>query len=176
MKAVVQERYGAPEDVLRLTDVEPPPIGENDLLIRMRASSVNTPDWITVTGVPYALRVTSGLRGPKKPIRGTDVAGIVEDVGKDVTDLELGDEVFGSVWSDSLAASGAFAEIAAVPAARVIRKPPGLTSEEAAASVMSGITALTAIRDVGQVQPGSRVLINGASGGVGRSQCRSPGR
>jgi NADPH:quinone reductase-like Zn-dependent oxidoreductase len=167
MKAVVQDGYGPPEQVLRIADVEPPPIGDDDVLVQMRASSVNTPDWITVTGVPYVLRVTSGLRGPKKPIRGTDVAGIVEQAGSNVTDLEPGDEVFGSVWSDSLATSGAFAEIAAVPAARAIKKPAGLTFEEAAASVMSGITALAAIRDVGQVQPGSRVLINGASGGVG---------
>jgi NADPH:quinone reductase-like Zn-dependent oxidoreductase len=167
MKAVVQDGYGPPEQVLRIADVEPPPIGDDDVLVQMRASSVNTPDWITVTGVPYVLRVTSGLRGPKKPIRGIDVAGIVEQAGSNVTDLEPGDEVFGSVWSDSLATSGAFAEIAAVPAARAIKKPAGLTFEEAAASVMSGITALAAIRDVGQVQPGSRVLINGASGGVG---------
>jgi NADPH:quinone reductase-like Zn-dependent oxidoreductase len=167
MKAVVQDGYGPPEQVLRIADVEPPPIGDDDVLVQMRASSVNTPDWITVTGVPYVLRVTSGLRRPKKPIRGIDVAGIVEQAGSNVTDLEPGDEVFGSVWSDSLATSGAFAEIAAVPAARAIKKPAGLTFEEAAASVMSGITALAAIRDVGQVQPGSRVLINGASGGVG---------
>jgi NADPH:quinone reductase-like Zn-dependent oxidoreductase len=167
MKAVVQEGYGPPEQVLRLTNVEPPPIGDDDVLVRMRGSSVNTPDWITVTGVPYVLRVRSGLRGPKTPIRGTDVAGIVEQAGNNVMDLEPGDEVFGSVWSDSLATSGAFAETAAVPAARVIKKPAGLTFEEAAASVMSGITALIAMRDVGQVQPGSRVLVNGASGGVG---------
>ena len=167
MKAVVQDGYGPPEEVLRLVEVDPPPIGDEDLLVRMRASSVNTPDWITVTGVPYVLRVTSGLRGPKKPIRGTDVAGIVEEAGKNVSDLQPGDEVFGSVWSDSLATSGAFAELAAVPGARVIKKPAGLTFEEAAASVMSGITALTAIRDVVNVGPGSRVLVNGASGGVG---------
>ena len=167
MKAVVQEGYGPPGQVLRLANVAPPPIGDDDVLLRMRASSVNTPDWITVTGVPYVLRVTSGLRGPKKPIRGTDVAGIVEDAGSNVRDLEPGDEVFGSVWSDSLAPSGAFAELVAVPSARVIKKPAGLTFEEVAASVMSGITALTAIRDVGEVQPGSGVLINGASGGVG---------
>jgi NADPH:quinone reductase-like Zn-dependent oxidoreductase len=167
MKAVVQEGYGPPKRVLRLAEVEPPPIGDDDALIRMRASSVNTPDWITVTGVPYVLRMTSGLRGPRKPIRGTDVAGVVENVGAKVKDLEPGDEVFGSVWSDSLAASGAFAELAAVPAARVIKKPSDLTFEEAAASVMSGITALAAVGEVADVQPGSRVLINGASGGVG---------
>jgi NADPH:quinone reductase-like Zn-dependent oxidoreductase len=167
MKAILQEGYGPPERVLRLADVEPPPIGDDDILIRMRASSVNTPDWITVTGIPYVLRLKSGLRGPKTPIRGTDVAGIVEQAGNNVTCLEPGDEVFGSVWSDSLADSGAFAEIAAVSVAQVIKKPSGLTFEEAAASVMSGITALIAMRDVGQVQLGSRVLINGASGGVG---------
>jgi NADPH:quinone reductase-like Zn-dependent oxidoreductase len=167
MKAIVQERYGRPEDVLHLAEVDPPAIGDDDLLVRMRASSVNTPDWITTTGVPYVLRLQSGLRGPKNRIRGTDVAGVVEQAGANVSDPRPGDDVFGSVWSDSLATSGAFAELVAVPAGRVIKKPAGITFEDAAASVMSGITALIAMRDVGKVQAGTRVLINGASGGVG---------
>jgi NADPH:quinone reductase-like Zn-dependent oxidoreductase len=167
MKAIVQEGYGAPERVLRLEEIDRPPVGDDDVLIRVRATSVNTPDWITVAGVPYILRLRSGLRRPRTPVRGTDVAGLVEAVGKNVTDLQPGDEVFGSSWAGALATSGTFAEFTVVPASQLIKKPVGLTFEEAAASVMSGLTALIAIRDVGRVRPGTRVLINGASGGVG---------
>jgi NADPH:quinone reductase-like Zn-dependent oxidoreductase len=167
MKAIVQDGYGAPEQVLRLTDVDRPPVGDDDVLVQVRATSVNTPDWITVTGVPYILRLQSGVRRPRTPVRGTEVAGVVEAVGENVTDLRPGDEVFGSSWTNALATSGTFAEVAVVPAAQLTRKPPGLTFEEAGASVMSGITALIAMRDVGKVAPGTRVLINGASGGVG---------
>jgi NADPH:quinone reductase-like Zn-dependent oxidoreductase len=167
MKAIVQVRYGAPERVLKLDDLDRPSAGDDDVLIRVRATSVNTPDWITVTGVPYILRLKSGLRRPRAPVRGTDIAGVVEAVGTNVTDFHPGEEVFGSSWSDALTTSGTFAEAAVVPASQLIRKPAGLSFEEAAASVMSGLTALLAIRDVGRVQPGTRVLINGASGGVG---------
>ena len=167
MKAIVQERYGAPERVLRLEERDRPPVGEDDVLVRVRATSVNTPDWITVTGVPYILRLRSGLRRPRTPVRGTDVAGIVEAVGKNVTDLQPRDEVFGSSWAGAVATPGTFAEFAVAPASQLIVKPRGLTFEEAAASVMSGLTALSAIRDVGRVREGTRVLINGASGGVG---------
>src|ERR687895_1342946 len=167
MKAIVQESYGPPERVLGLADVERPPVGDDDVLIRLRATSVNTPDWITVTGVPSVLRLRSGLRRPRTPVRGTDVAGVVEAVGTNVTDLQPDDEVFGSAWAGARATPGTFAELTVVPASQLIKKPAGLAFEEAAASVMSGLTALTAIRDVGQVQSGTRVLINGASGGVG---------
>jgi NADPH:quinone reductase-like Zn-dependent oxidoreductase len=167
MKAIVQERYGAPERVLKLGDVDRPPVGDDDVLIRVRATSVNTPDWITVAGVPYIVRLRSGLRRPRTPVRGTDVAGVVESVGKNVTDLRPGDEVFGSSWAKALATSGTFAELTVARASQLIEKPAGLTFEEAAASVMSGLTALIAVRDVGRVGPGTRVLINGASGGVG---------
>jgi NADPH:quinone reductase-like Zn-dependent oxidoreductase len=167
MKAIVQESYGPPERVLTLADVDRPPIGDDDVLIRVRATSVNTPDWVTVTGVPYILRLRSGLRRPRTPIRGTDVAGVVEAVGTNVTDLQPGDEVFGSSWGNTLATPGTFAEFTVVPASQLIKKPAELPFEEAAASVMSGLTALIAIRHVGQVQSGTRVLINGASGGVG---------
>jgi NADPH:quinone reductase-like Zn-dependent oxidoreductase len=167
MKAIVQESYGPPERVLRLADVDRPPVGDDDVLVRLRATSVNTPDWITVTGVPYVLRLRSGLRRPRAPVRGTDVAGVVEAVGMNVTDLRPGDEVFGSSWAGALATPGTFAEFAVVPALQLIKKPARLAFEEAAASVMSGLTALSAIRDVGKVQSGTRVLINGASGGVG---------
>ena len=167
MKAIVQEGYGPPERVLEQATVDRPSVGDDDALIRVRATSVNTPDWITVTGVPYILRLKFGLRRPSTPVRGTDIAGVVEAVGKNVADLQPGDEVFGSSWADTLATPGTFAEFTVAPASKLIKKSGGLSFEEAAASVMSGITALIAIRDVGKVGPGTRVLINGASGGVG---------
>jgi NADPH:quinone reductase-like Zn-dependent oxidoreductase len=167
MKAIVQDGYGAPERVLRPAEVEPPRIGDDDVLVRVRATSVNTPDWIAVTGIPYVLRLTSGLRRPRSRVRGTDLAGVVEEVGGSVTSLAPGDEVFGSSWAGVRGTRGTFAELTAVPAAQVIAKPAGLGFEEAAASVMSGLTALLAMRDVGRVGPSSRVLVNGAAGGVG---------
>jgi NADPH:quinone reductase-like Zn-dependent oxidoreductase len=167
MKAVVQEGYGAPEQVLKLGEVARPSAGDDDVLVRVRATSVNTPDWLTVAGVPYLLRLKSGLRKPSTVVRGTDVAGVVEAVGKKVTDLQPGDEVFGSSWNTTLDNTGTFAEFAVAPASQLISKPAGLTFEKAAAAVMSGLTALIAIRDVGKAGPGTRVLINGASGGVG---------
>jgi NADPH:quinone reductase-like Zn-dependent oxidoreductase len=167
MKAVVQNAYGTPERVLRLQERDRPPAGDDDVLVRVRATSVNTPDWITVTGVPYILRLRFGLRRPPTPVRGTDVAGVVEAVGKNVTDLQPGDEVFGSSWAGALATPGTFAEFTVVSASQLIKKPIGLSFEEAAASVMSGLTALIAIRDVARVGPETRILINGASGGVG---------
>jgi NADPH:quinone reductase-like Zn-dependent oxidoreductase len=168
MKAIVQSGYGAPERVLKLEEVDRPWIGDDDVLIRVRATSVNTPDWITVAGVPYMIRLRFGLWRPPSAVRGTDVAGVVEAVGKNVTDLQPGDEVFGSSWANTLPKrAGSFAELTVAPASQLIKKPVGLTFEEAAASVMSGLTALIAIRDVGRVGPGTRVLVNGASGGVG---------
>lgn len=144
-----------------------PSAGGDDVLIRVRATSVNTPDWSTVSGVPYVLRLKSGLWGPSTPVRGTDVAGVVEAVGTKVTDFRPGDEVFGSLWDTTLTTGGTFAEFTVAPASQLIKKPSSLTFEDAAASVMSGLTALIAMRDVGAVGTGARVLINGASGGVG---------
>jgi NADPH:quinone reductase-like Zn-dependent oxidoreductase len=168
VRAIVQNGYGPPERVLELATVERPAVGDDDVLIRVRATSVNTPDWVTVTGVPYVLRLRSGLRRPATPVRGTDVAGVVEAVGKNVTDLQPGDEVFGSVWDNTPTTQlGTFAEFTVAPASRLIEKPGRLSFEEAAASVMSGLTATIAIRDVGRVGPGTTVLVNGASGGVG---------
>ena len=167
MKAIVQHGYGAPERVFKLEEVDRPPVGDEDVLIRVRATSVNTPDWITVTGVPYFVRLKFGLRRPPTPVRGTDVAGVVEAIGKKVTDLQPGDEVFGSSWADTLATQGTFAEFTVAPASKLIKKPARLSFEEAGASAMSGLTAMVAMRDVGRVGPGTRVLINGASGGVG---------
>jgi NADPH:quinone reductase-like Zn-dependent oxidoreductase len=168
MKAIVQDGYGTPERVLKLEEVDRPSVGDDDVLIRVRATSVNTPDWITVAGVPRLLRLKSGLRQPSNPVRGSDIAGIVEAVGRNVTDLQAGDEVFGSLWDNSITTqAGTFAELTVAPASQLIKKPVSLTFEEAAASVMSGLTALIAMRDVGGVGAGTRVLINGASGGVG---------
>jgi NADPH:quinone reductase-like Zn-dependent oxidoreductase len=167
MQAIVQGGYGPPERVLKLATVERPAVGDDDVLIRVRATSVNTPDWITVTGIPYILRLRSGLRRPRTPVRGTDVAGVVEAVGRNVTDLQPGDEVFGSNWATPAMRAGTFAEYSVAPTSQLSQKPALLSFKEAAASVMSGLTALIAIRDVGQVGPGTTVLINGASGGVG---------
>ncbi|WP_216903581.1 NAD(P)-dependent alcohol dehydrogenase [Nocardia alni] len=168
MKAIVQQGYGSPERVFTLDDIALPEVGADDVLVRMRATSVNTPDWAAAVGLPYILRLQSGLRTPKTPVRGSDIAGIVEAVGTNVTDLRPGDEVFGSTWDPAGSTpAGTFAEYTVAPANRLIVKPAGLSFEAAAASVMSGITALTAICDVGEAGPGKRVLINGASGGVG---------
>ena len=163
MQAIIQDGYGKPELVLRPGEIEVPSIGAGDVLIRVRATSVNTPDWATVAGVPYILRPGVGLRRPRRPVRGSDVAGVVEAVGQQVTDLAPGDEVFGT----TRARAGAFAQYAVAPATQLAKKPAGLTFTDAAASVMSGLTALVAMRDVAQVSAGTRVLINGASGGVG---------
>jgi NADPH:quinone reductase-like Zn-dependent oxidoreductase len=167
MTAIVQNGYGPPQRVLEPAMVQRPAVGGDDVLIQVRATSVNTPDWITVTGVPYLTRLKSGLWRPSTPVRGSDVAGVVEAVGRNVTDLQPGDEVFGSLWDNTITQAGTFAEYSVAPASRLIKKPASLTFQEAAASVMSGLTALIALREVGRVAPGTRVLINGASGGVG---------
>jgi NADPH:quinone reductase-like Zn-dependent oxidoreductase len=163
MKAVIQHGYGKPERVLRLGETELPSIGAGDVLVLVRATSVNTPDWATVTGVPYILRAGSELRRPRRPVRGSDIAGVVEAVGRQVTDLVPGDEVFGFTKGRT----GAFAQYAVASAAQLVKKPAALSFTDAAASVMSGLAALVATRDVGRVSTGTRVLVNGASGGVG---------
>jgi NADPH:quinone reductase-like Zn-dependent oxidoreductase len=163
MQAIIQDGYGKPERVLRPAETQVPSIGAGDVLILVRATSVNTPDWATVAGVPYILRLGSGLRRPKRQVRGSDIAGVVEAVGQHVTDLAPGDEVFGS----TRARAGAFAQYAVAPATHLVKKPAELTFTDAAASVMCGLAALIAMRDVAQVGAGTRVLINGASGGVG---------
>lgn len=163
MQAIIQHGYGKPEHVLRYAEAEVPSIGDDDVLIQARATSVNTPDWATVAGVPYILRLGAGPRRPRRRIRGSDIAGVVHAVGPQVTDLAPGDEVFGSTWPRA----GAFAQYVRAPASQLVKKPAGLTFADAAASVMSGLTALVAMRDVARVSAGTRVLINGASGGVG---------
>ena len=161
MKAIVQDRFGSP-DVLRFTDVDPPEIGADDVLVRVHAAAINPYDWHVLRGDPYVARLMGGvgLTRPKHRIAGADGAGRVERVGANVRDLRPGDEVLG--WFD-----GSFAEFARAPADRVVLKPESLSFEEAAAVPMAGETALRAIRDVGEVRPGHRVLVNGAAGGVG---------
>ena len=159
MKAVIQRRYGGPE-TLELEDVEQPSIGPDEVLVRVHAASVHVGDWILMTGSPFVMRLATGLRRPKNQVPGTDVAGIVEAVGTDVKRLRPGDEVFG--WG-----AGAFAEYAVASEAQFVLKPAGLTFEQAAAVGVSASTALQLLRDDGKVQPGQRVLVNGASGGVG---------
>jgi NADPH:quinone reductase-like Zn-dependent oxidoreductase len=159
MKAIVQDRYGA-ADVLRARDLETPRIGDDEVLVRVHAASVHIGDWILMTGSPFVMRFATGLRKPKNPVPGTDVAGIVEAVGKGVTQHRPGDEVFG--WC-----AGAFAEYASAPEDQFIPKPARLTFEQAAAVGVSATTALQLLRDNGKLRPGQKVLINGASGGVG---------
>lgn len=159
MKAIVHARYGPPE-VLELRDVVVPPIEDHQVLVRVRASSVNPAEWYRVQGPFFVRLMGEGLRAPKHAAIGSDVAGTVEAVGKDVTELKPGDEVFGT-------SVGAWAEFAAARAARLVAKPANVSFEEAAAVPIAALTALQALRDHGRVQPGQKVLINGASGGVG---------
>jgi NADPH:quinone reductase-like Zn-dependent oxidoreductase len=159
MKAVAHSEYGSP-DVLKLKDVDKPVAKDDEVLVRVHAAAVNPPDWAGVHGVPYIVRLAYGLRRPKIGIRGTDMAGIVDAVGKNVTRLRVGDEVFGR-------GVGTFAEYAVAPEEHLVPKPAGLTFEQAAGVPMSGLTALQALRDAGGIQPGQKVLIVGAGGGVG---------
>jgi NADPH:quinone reductase-like Zn-dependent oxidoreductase len=160
MKAIVYCDYGSP-DVLKLEDVEKPTPGDDQVLIRVRAASVNPLDWHVMRGAPYVVRVQAGLRKPKVIRLGIDFAGTVEAVGENVKRFKPGDDVFGGT-------TGAFAEYVAVREDRaVVVKPPNLTFEQAASVPIAAVTALQALRNRGKVQPGQKVLINGASGGVG---------
>jgi NADPH:quinone reductase-like Zn-dependent oxidoreductase len=159
MKAIVQDRYGSAE-VLEAREIDRPETGDHEVLVRVHAASVHVGDWILMTGSPFVMRLATGLRRPKNRVPGTDVAGTVEAVGKEVEGLRPGDEVFG--WC-----SGAFAEYASANEQQFVKKPANLTFEQAAAVGVSASTALQLLRDDGKVQPGQKVLINGASGGVG---------
>ena len=160
MKAIVRERYGPP-DVLELRNVEIPAIDDDSILVRVRAAAVNAYDWHMMRGRPSLVRVVAGLRKPKSSAMGVDVAGQVEAVGKNVTQFRPGDEVFGS-------RSGSLAEyVRGTSQSFLVPKPARLTFEQAAAVPMAGTTALQGLRDKGQIKPGQKVLINGASGGVG---------
>ena len=162
MKAVVQDRYGGPE-MLEFRDIDQPVPADTEVLIKVRAGGVHRGDWHVMTGLPYMIRLvvpTLGPRAPKVPVLGMDVAGRVEAVGKDVTRFQPGDEVFG--WTD-----GSFAEYAIAPEDHLAAKPAGLSFEEAAVVPISGLAALQAVRDVGEVQAGQQVLVIGAAGAVG---------
>jgi NADPH:quinone reductase-like Zn-dependent oxidoreductase len=159
MKAMVQDRYGAAE-VLELMEIVKPQIGDSEVLIRVRAAGVNIADWAVMSGLPYIARPVYGLRKPKNIVRGTDVAGTVEAVGSGVTRFRPGDEVFG--WSN-----GSFADYATASEGALAPKPANLTYEQAASVPMAGLVALQALRDHGKVRAGQKVLINGASGGIG---------
>jgi len=159
MKAIVQDHYGS-EETLELRDIDRPLVGDDEVLVRVQAASIHVGDWMLMRGVPYLMRMASGPLKPKNRVPGTDMAGTVEVVGKNVTHLRPGDEVFG--WG-----TGAFAEYAVARADQFVAKPANLTFEQAAAVGVSATTALQLLRDQGNVKPGQKVLINGASGGVG---------
>ena len=160
MKAIVQDVYGS-ADVLELRDIDPPVIGDDEVLLQIHAAGVEPGVWHIMTGLPYLVRIMGyGLTKPKYPVRGRDVAGRVEAVGAAVTRFQPGDEVFGTC-------EGSFAEYAAAREDKLALKPANLSFEQAAVIPISGVTALQALRDKGRVQPGHKVLIIGAGGGVG---------
>jgi NADPH:quinone reductase-like Zn-dependent oxidoreductase len=159
MKAIVQDRYGSP-DVLRLAEVDTPAPAEGQVLVRVRAASLNARDWHVMRGDPYLARLSLGVRRPKARVRGTDFAGRVEAVGPGVGHLRVGDKVFGE-------AEGAFAEYVCAAGDVVEAMPAGWTFAQAAALPLAGNTALTGLRDAAGLRPGQHVLVNGASGGVG---------
>jgi NADPH:quinone reductase-like Zn-dependent oxidoreductase len=168
MKAIVQTKYGSCE-VLELRDVPQPTISDDEVLVRVRAASVHADVWHVMSGRPYAMRLFgSGLFTPKKRIPGTDLSGVVEAVGKNVTELAPGDEVFGEcIDGIQWANGGAYAEYAAVPAKLLALKPSRLSFEQAASVPTSGYIALHNLQMAGKIEPGRRVLVNGAAGGVG---------
>ena len=159
MKAIVYTHYGSP-DVLQFKETEKPVPNAGEILVKIYAASANPLDWHLMRGAPFLARLAGGLRKPKDPRFGADLAGRVEAVGSTVTQFQLGDEVFGA-WT------GSFAEYATVPENRVALKPANRSFEEAAAIPVAAITALQGLRDTGHIHTGQKVLINGASGGVG---------
>ena len=160
MKAIVYHQYGSP-DVLELQDIDKPTVKDDEVLVRVRAASANPADWHFMRGVPYVMRPQSGLRKPKKSVLGGDIAGRVEAVGKHVTQFRPGNEVFGNVGA------GGFAEYTCVSESLLVLKPANLTFEQAASVPLAALTALQGLRHAGQLQPDQKVLIIGASGGVG---------
>jgi NADPH:quinone reductase-like Zn-dependent oxidoreductase len=159
MQAIVQDRFGPP-DVLELREVDEPRAGEGEVLVRVRAASVNPADWYAMTGMPWVARPTMGLRKPKTNRPGLDLAGMVAAVGGGVTRFKPGDEVFGT-------GAGTLAECVTAAEDTLVAKPANLSFEQAAAVPVAALTALQGLRDKGRVRPGHQVLINGASGGVG---------
>ncbi len=159
MKAIVYYNYGSP-DVLKYEEIERPTPADDEVLIRVRAASVNPYDWHFMRGTPYFVRIVAGLRKPKVTRLGVDVAGQVEAGGRNVTQFKPGDEVFGTCH-------GAFADYACTSESKLVTKPDNVTFEQAASVPIAALTALQGLRDKGQIQPGQKVLINGAAGGVG---------
>ncbi|GAA3001430.1 NAD(P)-dependent alcohol dehydrogenase [Actinokineospora diospyrosa] len=160
MRAVVQDEYGEAHDVLRVAEIEPPTIAADEVLLRVHAAGVERGAWHLMAGVPYPVRMATGLGKPKTPVRGREVSGRVEAVGAQVSALSPGDEVFGIC-------EGSFAEFARAKASKLVPRPENLTPVRAAAISISALTALQAVRDSAAVQPGQDVLVIGASGGVG---------
>ena len=161
MKAIVAHEYGPPENVLELGEVARPVIDDDQVLVQVKAISVHPGDWHLIEGTPYLVRIMGfGLRRPKNEVPGTEIAGQVEAIGKNVTRFQTGDEVYGEV-------SKAYAEYVAAPEDLLALKPANLTLEQAAAVPVSAFTALQGVRDKGEVKPGQKVLVIGASGGVG---------
>jgi NADPH:quinone reductase-like Zn-dependent oxidoreductase len=161
MKAIVQDEFGEAQDVLSLSEIDRPGIGDDEVLLRVHAAGVDRGVWHIMAGLPYPIRLAGyGFRAPKTRVRGREVAGRVAAIGKNVTTLRTGDEVYGI-------GEGSFAEYVGASADKLAPKPRNLTFEQAAAAPVSGLTALQAVRDYGQVRPDQKVLIIGASGGVG---------
>ena len=164
MKAIVYYSYGSP-DVLELEEIQKPIPSDDEVLIQVHAASVNAPDWRSLRADPFFMRLTDGFLKPKNTMLGNDFAGRIEAVGRNVKQFQPGDEVFGDLYDCGL---GAFAEYKSMPEEGALAlKPASLTFEEAAAVPSAAVTALQGLRDKGQIQPGQKVLINGASGGIG---------
>ncbi|MBI9043895.1 MAG: NAD(P)-dependent alcohol dehydrogenase [Anaerolineaceae bacterium] len=163
MKAIVYEKYGPPE-ILSFAKIAKPTVKNNEILIKVHAASVTPLDWHLMTGTPYIARLIAGLFKPKRKVLGTDVAGVVEAVGENISQFQPGDEVFGLSFYN-----GAFAEYLCVPESQsqLVLKPSNISYNDAAATPYAGFTALFCLRDLGCLQPGQKVLINGASGGTG---------
>ncbi|HEX3052066.1 MAG TPA: NAD(P)-dependent alcohol dehydrogenase [Aggregatilineaceae bacterium] len=160
MQAIVQTQYGSPE-VLHLQEVEKPSPQEHEVLVKIHAAAANPADWHMIRGKPFFIRFTAGFPKPKHPIPGFDFAGIIEAVGSGVTQFKPGDEVFGEV------SNGAFADYVCATPDQIVLKPANVSFEQAAAAPMVGFTAIQGLRDTGRIQSGQKVLINGASGGIG---------
>jgi len=163
MKALVRETYGSP-DILELRDIEKPTPKDGEVLIKIHAASVNYADTALLAGKPFLVRLDEGVQKPKHTILGADIAGQIEAVGKNVEQFKVGDDVFGDLSSSGF---GGFAEFVCADETKLVLKPQNISFEEAAAVPMAALTALKGLKDKGQIQAGQKVLINGASGGVG---------
>jgi NADPH:quinone reductase-like Zn-dependent oxidoreductase len=164
MKAIVYEKYGTPSEVLQLKDVEKPTPTDSEVLVKIYAASINDGDNSIINGTPFIARLSSGLQKPKHMIPGGDIAGQVEAVGSDITQFQPGDEVYGDIGASGF---GAYAEYVTVPENTLVLKPVNITYEEAAAVPQYAVVVLQGLRDFGHIQHGQKVLINGASGGIG---------